>query len=58
MTPQQFIAKWAPGGASFDLNERQGAQAHFMDLCHLLGMPTPGTATGSAQGGSGETIFE
>ena len=28
MTPQQFIAKWGPGGASFDLNERQGAQAH------------------------------
>jgi hypothetical protein len=58
MTPQQFIAKWGPGGASFALNERQGAQAHFTDLCQLLGVPTPGTATGSTQGGSGEYIFE
>ena len=38
MTPQQFIAKWGPGGPAFDLNERQGAQPHFMDLCALLGM--------------------
>ena len=37
MTPQQFIAKWGPGGPAFDLNERQGAQPHFMDLCQLLG---------------------
>jgi hypothetical protein len=28
MTPQQFIAKWGPGGPAFDLNERQGAQAY------------------------------
>lgn len=39
MTPQDFIAKWGPGGPAFDLNERQGAQPHFIDLCQLLGVP-------------------
>ena len=43
MTPQKFIAKWGPGGPAFELNERQGAQPHFMDLCELLGVPTPGS---------------
>ena len=43
MTAQEFIAKWAPGGPAADLNERSGAQPHFMDLCALLGVPTPGT---------------
>ena len=43
MTPQEFIAKWGPGGPAYDLNERQGAQPHFMDLCQLLGVPTPGS---------------
>ena len=50
MTPQDFIAKWGPGGSGFDLNERQGAQAHFIDLCQLLGVPTPGSA--------GDYLFE
>ncbi|MBK9235604.1 MAG: hypothetical protein IPO19_05830 [Rhodoferax sp.] len=50
MTPQQFIAKWGPGGPAYDLNERQGAQPHFIDLCQLLGVPTPGSA--------GDYIFE
>jgi hypothetical protein len=44
MTPQEFIAKWGPGGPAFDLNERQGAQPHFIDLCQLLGVPTPSSA--------------
>jgi hypothetical protein len=43
MKPQEFIAKWGPGGPAFTLNERQGAQAHFIDLCQLLGVPTPGS---------------
>ena len=47
MTPQQFHDKWGPGGPSYKLNERQGAQAHFMDLCALLGVPTPGSTAGS-----------
>src|ERR1035437_5189154 len=50
MNPQTFIAKWGPGGPAFDLNERQGAQPHFMDLCELLGVPTPGS--------EGDYIFE
>ncbi len=54
MTPQSFIAKWGPGGPAFDLNERQGAQPHFMDLCELLGVPTPGSTPGS----EGDYIFE
>lgn len=43
MTPQDFIAKWGPGGPAYDLNEEQGAQSHFLDLCELLGVPKPGS---------------
>jgi hypothetical protein len=47
MTPQQFIAKWgAPGGIAgpaYNLNEEQGAQSHFIDLCRLLDVPEPGS---------------
>ncbi len=50
MTPQEFIQKWGPGGPAFDLNERQGAQPHFIDLCQLLGVPTPGS--------EGDYLFE
>lgn len=38
LTPTQFTAKWAAA----NLKERSGAQEHFIDLCHLLGEPTPG----------------
>jgi len=37
MTPAQFIARWK-GSA---LTERAGAQAHFDDLCELLGVDKP-----------------
>jgi hypothetical protein len=50
MTPQEFITKWGPGGPAHALNERQGAQPHFIDLCQLLGVPTPGS--------TGDYIFE
>jgi hypothetical protein len=49
MTPQAFIAKWGPGGPggpAFHLNEEQGAQSHFIDLCDLLGVPRPGSESG------------
>ena len=46
MTPQDFQAKWGPGGPAYDLNERQGAQSYFTDLCNLLGVPQPGTEPG------------
>lgn len=37
MTPAEFIQKWH-GSA---LSERAGAQAFFLDLCELLGVPKP-----------------
>jgi type II restriction/modification system DNA methylase subunit YeeA len=37
MTPQEFIARWKDN----DLTERAGAQAHFDDLCDLLGVEKP-----------------
>ena len=37
MTPADFIQKWGDS----TLRERQGAQEHFIDLCRLLGEPTP-----------------
>lgn len=37
MSPQQFIAKWQ----NSKLKERAAAQEHFLDLCRLLGEPTP-----------------
>ena len=50
MTPHAFIAKWgAPGGVpgpAYALNEEQGAQSHFLDLCELLGVPKPGSLEG------------
>jgi hypothetical protein len=42
MSARDFVAKWGPGGPSYELSERAGAQAHFIDLCQLLGVPTPG----------------
>ncbi len=61
MQPQEFIRKWGPGGAAAALTGRAGAQAHFIDLCRLLGVPEPAdpdnycfergvTKTGSAAG--------
>jgi len=46
MTPQDFIDKWGPGGPAFHLNEEQGAQSHFIDLCDVLGVPRPGSEEG------------
>ncbi len=40
MTPNEFIAKWHAS----ELKERSAAQEHFIDLCHLLGEPTPAEA--------------
>jgi len=37
MTPSQFIAKWTP----VKLSEASSRQEHFLDLCRLLGQPTP-----------------
>jgi hypothetical protein len=40
MTPDQFIAKWKPA----ELKERAACQEHFLDLCRLVGQPTPAEA--------------
>ncbi len=40
MTPDAFIAKWQAS----ELKERSAAQEHFIDLCRLLGEPTPAEA--------------
>ena len=40
MTPNEFIAKWQAS----ELKERSAAQEHFIDLCRLLGEPTPAEA--------------
>ena len=40
LTAQQFVEKWAPS----QLKERSGSQEHFIDLCRLLGHPTPAEA--------------
>lgn len=37
MTPQDFIRKWKANARA----ERAAAQEHFIDLCRLLGEPTP-----------------
>ncbi len=45
MNPTEFIAKWQASTR----NERAAAQEHFLDLCALLGEPTPNTdPTGAA----------
>ena len=41
MTPQQFIQKWKDN----PLKERASYQLHFIDLCALIGVPTPSPAT-------------
>jgi len=40
VSPEQFIKKWTAS----DLSERSAAQQHFLDLCLLLGEPTPADA--------------
>lgn len=37
MSPQQFVERWKRATTT----ERAGAQSHFIDLCALLGQPTP-----------------
>ena len=48
LTPQAFVAKWR----DTTLKERAAAQEHFIDLCRLLGQPTPADhdATGADDG--------
>ncbi|MCU0522349.1 MAG: hypothetical protein MUF84_16845 [Anaerolineae bacterium] len=38
LTPREFVDKWR---YATELKERSAAQEHFIDLCRLLGHPTP-----------------
>ena len=40
MTPDAFIVKWSAS----ELKARSAAQEHFIDLCRMLGEPTPAEA--------------
>jgi len=43
--PQEFVAKWR----DTTLKERAGSQEHFINLCHLVGHPTPAEADPTGQ---------
>ena len=45
MTPEKFIKSWKAS----TLNEKQGAQTHFNELCELLEVAKP-TGTSFAEG--------
>ena len=52
MQPQEFVNKWA----NTNLNEQQSGQAHFLDVCRLVGAGMPG---GDGKTASGEAfLFE
>ena len=40
LNPSEFVQKWADS----ELKERSACQEHFIDLCHLVGHPTPAEA--------------
>ncbi len=37
LTPARFIEKWSP----VELSERAASHEHFIDICRMLGQPTP-----------------
>jgi hypothetical protein len=37
LTPQEFVSRWR----GVTLKERSASQSHFIDLCRLVGQPTP-----------------
>ena len=45
LSPQKFVDKWRKA----TLKERSAAQEHFIDLCHLVGHPTPAEADPTGQ---------
>ncbi|MCU0514507.1 MAG: class I SAM-dependent DNA methyltransferase, partial [Anaerolineae bacterium] len=46
MTPEEFYERWR----NTTLNERQSYQAHFMDVCRLVGYDLPGGTGTDARG--------
>lgn len=45
LTPSEFVAKWSRA----ELSERAASHEHFIDLCHLLGQPTPASADATGE---------
>ncbi len=45
LSPQEFVDKWRKAG----LKESAAAQEHFIDLCRMLGHPTPAEADPDGQ---------
>lgn len=45
MTPQAFSAKWADNA----LKESAASKEHFLDVCALVGSPTPREADGEGE---------
>jgi hypothetical protein len=41
MHAKEFMGNWGQGGTALALNERAGAQAHFIDLCRVPGVDEP-----------------
>ena len=37
LSPEQFVAKWQ----NVNFGERRASQEMFLDICHLVGHPTP-----------------
>lgn len=46
MTSHLFAQKWKAS----QLKERSASQEHFLDLCHLIGQPTPTPAESDPDG--------
>lgn len=44
MSPQELIDEWGAGDPAYSLSEGAGAHSHFMDLCSMLCVSTPGDA--------------
>jgi hypothetical protein len=45
MTAEEFVSKWSKA----QLSERAASHEHFIDLCHLLGQPTPAEADATGE---------
>src|SRR3954469_2696614 len=45
LTPEEFVQKWSKA----QLSERAASHEHFIDLCHLLGQPTPAEADATGE---------
>ncbi|MGA2502128.1 MAG: DNA methyltransferase, partial [Tepidisphaeraceae bacterium] len=45
MTPEQFVAKWS----ACELSEKAASHEHFIDLCQMLGVPTPASSDPTGQ---------